>query len=94
MPVLNAYQGASQGGTNVWAALLTAPTNNTQIYTASYETYLGAPGDASQVDVPYGVATDGTRTYITGSPSLRISQTPILSPEPWVAEVMRFLPAW
>ena len=67
MPTLNAYQGALQGGTNLWIARLLAPTNNTQVYTLSYETYFGAPGDSSQVDIAYGVATDGTNTYVTGS---------------------------
>ena len=77
MPVVNAYQGALQGGTNVWAARLNAPANNTQIYTPLYETYLGAPNDSTQVDVAYGVASDGTNTYITGSTtSTNIPLTP------------------
>ena len=67
MPVLNAYQGSLQGGTNVWAAELKAPTNNTQQYVANYETYLGGAGDSAQVTVAYGIASDGTSTYITGS---------------------------
>ena len=77
MPVVNAYQGALQGGTNVWAARLNAPSNNTQQYTPLYETYLGGPNDSSQVDVAYGVASDGTNTYITGSTtSTNIPLTP------------------
>ena len=64
MPIVNAYQGTYQGGTHdVWAAKLKAPVNNTQQYTAIYETYFGGSGD----DVAYGVATDGTNTFITGS---------------------------
>ncbi len=64
MPVVNAYQGAYQGGAHdVWAALLKAPANNTQQYTPTYETYLGGGGD----DIAYGVATDGSSTFITGS---------------------------
>ncbi|HET7840452.1 MAG TPA: SBBP repeat-containing protein [Terriglobia bacterium] len=67
MPVVNACQGASQGGTDVWVARLNQPITTTQQYTPSYETYLGAPGDTSQVDVAYGIATDNTNTYVTGS---------------------------
>ena len=67
MPIVNACQGASQGGTDVWVARLLQPVSSTQQYTPSFETYLGAPGDTSQVDVAYGVATDGTNTYVTGS---------------------------
>jgi Beta-propeller repeat len=64
MPIVNAYQGTYQGGAHdVWAAKLKAPVNNTQQYTAIYETYFGGSGD----DVAYGVATDGTSTFITGS---------------------------
>jgi uncharacterized repeat protein (TIGR01451 family) len=64
MPIVNAYQGTYQGGAHdVWAAKLMAPANNTQQYTALYETYLGGSGD----DIAYGVATDGTNTFITGS---------------------------
>jgi Beta-propeller repeat len=67
MPVVNAFEGILQGGTNVWAARLIAATNNTQQYTLSYETYFGAPNDNTQVDIAHGVATDGTSMYITGS---------------------------
>ncbi len=63
MPIVNAYQGTEQGGYDVWAAKLGAPANNTQQYIPIYETYLGGAGD----DVAYGVATDGTSTFITGS---------------------------
>ncbi|MBV9625651.1 MAG: hypothetical protein JOZ14_16915 [Acidobacteria bacterium] len=63
MPVVNAFQGTEQGGFDVWAAKLTAPNVNTQQYTAAYETYFGGSGD----DIAYGVATDGTSTYVTGS---------------------------
>ena len=63
MPLLNAFQGTEQGGIDVWVAKLNAPANNTQQYTPAYETYFGGSGD----DVAYGVATDGTNTYITGS---------------------------
>src|SRR5581483_10783476 len=52
-----------KGGIDVWAAKLNAPANNTQQYALSYGTYFGGTGD----DVAYGVATDGTQTYITGS---------------------------
>jgi uncharacterized repeat protein (TIGR01451 family) len=64
MPIVNAYQATYQGGTNdIWAAKLGAPATNTQQYTTLYETYLGGSGD----DVAYGVATDATNTFITGS---------------------------
>lgn len=63
MPIVNAYQSALKGATNVWAARLNAPANNTQQYTPEYETYLGGSG----TDVAYGIASDGTSTYITGS---------------------------
>ena len=63
MPIVNAYQGTEQGGYDVWAAKLGAPANNTEQYTPVYESYLGGTGD----DVAYGVATDGTNTFITGS---------------------------
>jgi uncharacterized repeat protein (TIGR01451 family) len=64
MPIVNAYQGAYQGGADdVWAAKLQAPAINTQQYTPLYETYFGGSGD----DIAYGVATDGTNTFITGS---------------------------
>jgi uncharacterized repeat protein (TIGR01451 family) len=64
MPIVNAYQGTYQGGADdVWAAKLQAPANNTQQYTAIYETYFGGNGD----DIAYGVATDGTNAFITGS---------------------------
>ena len=68
MPVVNAYQGGLQGTgtTNVWLAKLNAPTSTTQVYTAAYETYFGAPNDNSQVDVAYGIASDGTNAYLTG----------------------------
>lgn len=69
MPIVNACQGASEGGTDIWVARLLQPVSNTQSYTPNFETYLGAPGDPSQVDVAYGVATDGTNTYVTGSTS-------------------------
>lgn len=67
MPITNACQGVSEGGTDIWAARLVQPVTSTQQYTPTFETYLGAPGDTSQVDVAYGVASDGTNTYITGS---------------------------
>ena len=63
MPVLNAFQGTAQGGFDAWVAKLNAPANNTQQYTVSFETYFGGSGD----DIAYGVATDGTNTYVTGS---------------------------
>jgi Beta-propeller repeat len=63
MPIVNAYQGTEQGGYDVWAAKLQAPANNTEQYTPLYETYFGGAGD----DIAYGVATDGTDTFITGS---------------------------
>lgn len=68
MPVLNAFAGTAPtktGGAtlSVWAAKLNGPATNTQQYTPSFETYFGGGGDV----VAYGVATDGTNTYITGS---------------------------
>jgi hypothetical protein len=67
MPVVNAYQSALKGAgtSDVWAARLNAPANNTQQYIPLYETYLGGSGN----DVGYGVASDGTSAYITGSTS-------------------------
>jgi hypothetical protein len=61
--ILNAYQATAPGGINAWVARLNAPANNTQQYTISYATYLGGSGD----DVAYGVGSDGTNTYVTGS---------------------------
>jgi hypothetical protein len=61
--IANAYKSGEQGGIDVWAAKLKAPPTNTQQYALSYGTYFGGSGD----DVGYGVATDGTDTYITGS---------------------------
>ena len=80
MPVVNAYSGTTQLGStlrcgfDVWAAKLGAPATNTQQYTPVYETYFGDPGPTGNVcpggsgdDIAYGVATDGTNTFITGS---------------------------
>lgn len=61
--IVNAFQAGAQGGLDVWAAKLNAPPVNIQQYTLAYGTYLGGSGD----DVAYGVASDGTDTYITGS---------------------------
>jgi Beta-propeller repeat len=61
--IANAYKSSAQGGIDVWAAKLNAPPANTQQYALSYGTYFGGSG----IDVAYGVATDGTDTYITGS---------------------------
>ncbi|HUK48983.1 MAG TPA: SBBP repeat-containing protein [Terriglobales bacterium] len=61
--ILNAYQATPQAGLNVWAAKLNAPATSTQQYTLAFGTYFGGSGD----DVAYGVATDGTDTYVTGS---------------------------
>jgi Beta-propeller repeat len=61
--IANAYKSGAQGLIDVWAAKLNAPPANTQQYTLDYGTYFGGSGD----DVAYGVATDGTDTYITGS---------------------------
>ena len=69
MPLLNALQATFPSKTNagasnsVWLARLNAPSNNTQQYTPSFETYFGGSGD----DIAYGVATDGTNTLVTGS---------------------------
>ncbi len=61
--IANAYKSGAQGGIDVWAAKLNAPPANTQQYALDFGTYFGGTGD----DVAYGVATDGTDTYITGS---------------------------
>ncbi|MGH9515325.1 MAG: SBBP repeat-containing protein [Terriglobales bacterium] len=63
--IANAFKSALpiSDGIDVWAAKLTAPPANTQQYSLNYGTYFGGSGD----DVGYGVATDGTNTYITGS---------------------------
>ncbi len=71
IPVVNAYQATLKQTTpptvpaprDVWAAKLKAPANNTQQYALAFETYLGGTGD----DVAYGVATDATNMYVTGS---------------------------
>ena len=66
MPIVNAFQGQGtyQGGAHdVWVAKLKAPPSNTQQYAPIYETYFGGAGD----DIAYGVATDGTNTFLTGS---------------------------
>ena len=65
IPVVNAYQSTLKGGVDVWAARLKAPATNTQQYSLLYETYLGGSGN----DVAYGVATDGTSMFLTGSTS-------------------------
>src|SRR5581483_5429415 len=63
--IVNALPNEStpQGLIDVWAAKLIAPQNGTQQYTVSYGTYFGGSGN----DIAYGVGTDGTSTYITGS---------------------------
>ena len=68
MPLLNAFLGTfpaknAAGTSAVWVAKLNAPANNTQQYTPSFETYFGGSGD----DLAFGVASDGTNTYVTGS---------------------------
>jgi len=65
IPIVNAYQSNLKGGVDVWAAKLKAPATNTQQYALLYETYLGGSGN----DVAYGVATDGTNMFLTGSTS-------------------------
>jgi hypothetical protein len=80
MPVLNGYTGTKQTGQSVrcgfdvWAAAFTPPANNTQQFTPSYETYFGDPGATGGTcpsgagdDIAYGIASDGSSTYITGS---------------------------
>jgi Beta-propeller repeat len=80
MPIVNGYTGTKQTGESircgfdVWAAQLKPPANNTQQYTPNYETYFGDPGatgtscpSGSGDDIAYGIASDGTSTYITGS---------------------------
>jgi hypothetical protein len=63
--IANAYKSGlpSSDGIDVWAAKLNAPPANTQQYALDYGTYFGGSGD----DVAYGVASDGTDTYVTGS---------------------------
>ena len=61
--IVNAYKSAPLGGIDVWAAKLNAPLANTQQYSLAYGTYFGGTGS----DVAYGIANDGTNTYITGS---------------------------
>jgi len=63
MPIVNAFQGGNGGGRDAWVAKLNAPANNTQQYTAAYETYLGAGGN----EVANAIATDGTQVYVTGT---------------------------
>jgi len=65
IPVVNAYQSSLKGGVDVWAAKLKAPATNTQQYSLLFETYLGGSGN----DVAYGVASDGTSMFLTGSTS-------------------------
>jgi hypothetical protein len=88
MPTLNAFQSTNQGGFDVWAARLIAPANNTQQYTAQYETYLGGSGD----DFAYGVAADPSSTvnmYITGS-----TKSPNITPVPVVTSGSPFPQAY
>jgi len=63
--IANAYKSTlpTTDLVDVWAAKLNAPPANTQQYAIDYGTYFGGSGD----DVAYGVASDGTNTYITGS---------------------------
>ena len=65
MPIVNAFQSANGGGRDAWVAKLNAPANNTQQYTPAYETYLGSGANEDA----YGVATDGTNAFVTGSAS-------------------------
>ena len=80
MPILNGYTGTKQTGQtvrcgfDVWAAAFTPPANNTQQFTPSYETYFGDPGATGGAcpsgagdDIAYGIASDGSSTYIAGS---------------------------
>jgi uncharacterized repeat protein (TIGR01451 family) len=61
MPVLNAYQAALKGGIDAFVAKINpAAVSGTQLL---YSTYFGGSGD----DIGYGIATDGTSAYITGS---------------------------
>ena len=61
--IVNAFHSSSGGGLDAWVAKLQPATGNTQQYTPVYGTYFGGGGN----DVAYGVATDGTSTYVTGS---------------------------
>ena len=61
LPVLNASQGSLKAGTDAFVAKINpAATSGPQLL---YCTYFGGSGD----DIGYGIATDGTSTYITGS---------------------------
>jgi hypothetical protein len=61
MPVLNAFQGTLAGTANVFVAKINpAAVSGTQLL---YSTYLGG----SAVDFGFGIATDGSSTYVTGS---------------------------
>jgi hypothetical protein len=74
-PILNAYQGCLDAvttssttacPTNVTATDAFAAEFNPNAVTGSqllYSTYLGGTGD----DIGYGIATDGTNAYVTGS---------------------------
>jgi len=63
MPVLNSFQATLNGAINAFVARMNpAATSGTQLL---YSTYLGGSGD----DIAYGVAADGTSTYVTGSTS-------------------------
>ena len=61
--IVNAFHSAPGGGLDAWIAKLQPTTGNTQLYTPVYGTYFGGSGN----DVAYGVATDATNTYVTGS---------------------------
>ncbi len=65
MPTVNAFQATppTLGPTHAWVARLNAPPANTEQYAPLYETYFSGDG----TDIAYGVASDGTNTFITGS---------------------------
>ena len=61
MPVLNAFQGTLKGGLDVFVARINpAAPSGTQLL---YSSYIGGSLD----DIGFGIATDGTNAYVTGS---------------------------
>ena len=70
--IVNAFHSSPGGGLDAWIAKLQPATGNSQLYTPVYGTYLGGSGN----DVAYGIATDGTNAYITGSADTGITLVP------------------
>jgi len=70
--IVNAFHSTLGGSLDAWIAKLQPAAGNSQLYTPVYGTYLGGTGN----EVAYGIATDGTNTYVTGSADPGITLVP------------------